>query len=57
MPEMTVTRAGRTGKPSLHANTAIANAFSGNDVYVDFVLGAEVISVANVTFTPVGRTH
>ena len=57
MPEMTITRAGRAGKPSLHANEAIPNAFSGNNVYVDPVLGAEGMSVANVTFTPCGRTY
>ena len=57
MPQMTITRTGRSGKPTLHGNTAIPNAFSGSDVYVDPVLSTEGMSIVDVTFTPCARTH
>jgi quercetin dioxygenase-like cupin family protein len=47
----------RTGAPSVHAPSAIPNAFTGNDVYIDPVLSAEGISIANVNFSPCARTH
>jgi quercetin dioxygenase-like cupin family protein len=47
----------RSGKPSIHGNKAIENAFTGNDVYIDPVLSTEGMSIVNVTFTPCARTH
>ncbi|KAG9774091.1 hypothetical protein KCU88_g5549, partial [Aureobasidium melanogenum] len=57
MPQMQISRASRNGAPSIQGNKAIANAFTGNNVYIDPVLNAEGMSIANVTFMPGARTH
>ncbi|KAJ4502414.1 hypothetical protein HRR83_009328 [Exophiala dermatitidis] len=57
MPQTQISRASRSGAPSIQGNKAIANAFTGNNVYIDPVLNAEGMSIANVTFTPGARTH
>ncbi|KIW33923.1 uncharacterized protein PV07_00737 [Cladophialophora immunda] len=56
MPQMVVSRASRTGNPSVHGPSTIPNAFSG-EVFIDPVLAAEGISVANVNFAPCARTY
>jgi quercetin dioxygenase-like cupin family protein len=55
MPQMTIAH-GRASKPSIHGNTALKT-FTGGDVYIDPVLAAESLSVANVNFSPCARTH
>lgn len=57
MPRMQFARSARSGAPSVHGNTAIPNAFSGSNVFIDPVIRTEDMSVANVNFAPCARTH
>lgn len=52
---MQISRSG--SKPSIHGPSAIENAFTGGDVYIDPVHAAEGINVSNVNFAPCARTH
>ncbi|KAF2457785.1 cupin domain-containing protein [Lineolata rhizophorae] len=56
MPEMLISRASRAGASSILGQSAIPNAFSGNNVYIDPVLSSQGMSIANVNFAPCGRT-
>lgn len=55
IPTMQLSRSGTN--PAIHGNTAIKNAFSGSNVYVNPIHLAEGINVSNVNFTPCARTH
>ena len=46
-----------SGAPSTDGNKAIANALIRNNVYIDPVINAEGMSVANVTLRSGARTH
>lgn len=54
---MQISGASRSGAPSIHGNKAMANAFTRNNVYIDPVINAEGMSVADVTFRSGARTH
>lgn len=57
MPTMQFARAGRSGAPLLDGDTAMPGAFSGNNVFLDPVIRADNMSVANVNFAPCARTN
>lgn len=54
---MEISRSSRSGAPSILGNNAIPNTFTGNNVYIDPIVSAKGISVANVNFALHARTH
>jgi quercetin dioxygenase-like cupin family protein len=55
--KMQISRSGRGGAASLHGNTAIPDAFTSGDVWIDPVTAGENLQVADVNFAPCARTH
>ncbi|KAL7894340.1 RmlC-like cupin domain-containing protein [Trichoderma sp. SZMC 28014] len=57
MPTMQIARSGRSGAPSINGATSMPGTFAGNNMFLDPVIRAESMSVANVNFAPCSRTH